>query len=166
MDGFKSLSTLPFGVLDPKMACKLKTHGLLCALHIFALGQPPVPCSPFLLIYVLGNFNLLFDTSYIRMLAPEAAHALSVIPSNHNSPLDLSPTGPLASLLATYLMIQVSRTIMSLISGLTRLIACTTCARYVTCKTSRVATAALCWCSSWMSISIHVRCPSRILSVC
>ncbi|KAG1719425.1 hypothetical protein EDD22DRAFT_963250 [Suillus occidentalis] len=83
MDGFKSVSTLPFGVLDPKMACKLKTHGLLCALHIFALGQPPVP-----------------------MLGPEAAQALSAIPSNHNSPLDLSPTGPLASLLATYLMIQ------------------------------------------------------------
>ncbi|KAG2030465.1 hypothetical protein BDR03DRAFT_987076 [Suillus americanus] len=115
MDGFKSLSTLPFGVLDPKMACKLKTHGVLCALHIFALGQPPVPCSPFLLIYVLGNFDLLFDTLYIGMLAPEAAQALSVIPSNRNSPLDLSPTGPLAPLLATYLMTQPAQLVQDML---------------------------------------------------
>lgn len=109
-DGFKSLSILPFGALDLKVACKLKTHGLLCALHIFALGQAPIPCSPFLILYILGGFDLLLDHTFIQSLAPEAAHALSAIPANH--PLDLSPGGRFASLLVTYLNIQVCSNIM------------------------------------------------------
>jgi hypothetical protein len=74
---------------------------------MFALGQPPVPCSPFLLVYCLGAFDLLLDHSFVALLAPDAASALCAIPADHTATLDLSMTGPLAALLVTHLNVQV-----------------------------------------------------------
>ncbi|KIK92655.1 hypothetical protein PAXRUDRAFT_26642 [Paxillus rubicundulus Ve08.2h10] len=105
-DVFKVLSVLPFGVLDPKAEARLRAHGLLCALHISALGQPPLPCSPFLIAYCLGAFELILDHSFVMHLTPDVGAALSAIPADHNNNLDLSATGCIAALLATYLNIQ------------------------------------------------------------
>jgi hypothetical protein len=105
-EGYKCPSIIPFGSDNVRLN-RLKTHGTLCALHIFRLRQPPMPCSPFLLCYTIWGFDALVDSAFIEKLAPETAASLAALPLDPTQPLDYSLVGPLAPLLATYSNIQV-----------------------------------------------------------
>lgn len=105
-EGYKCPSIVPFAS-DASRLHRFKAHGILCALHIFRLGQPPLPCSPFSLCYAIWGFNNLIDPAFIELLAPETAASLTALPLDPMEPLDLAVNGSLASLLATYSNIQV-----------------------------------------------------------
>jgi hypothetical protein len=105
-EGYKCPSIVPFAS-DTSRLHRFQAHGILCALHIFRLGQPPLPCSPFLLCHAIWGFNDLIDSAFVERLAPETAASLAALPLDPMQPLDFSVNGSLASLLATYSNIQV-----------------------------------------------------------
>ncbi|KAG1767573.1 hypothetical protein EDD22DRAFT_950020 [Suillus occidentalis] len=104
-EGFRCPSIIPFASDSGRLIC-FKTHGTLCALHIFRLHLPPMPCSPFLLCYAIWGFNALIDPAFIQKLAPDTAASLAALPLDPTQPLDYSLAGPLSPLLATYSNIQ------------------------------------------------------------
>ncbi|KAG1760587.1 hypothetical protein EDD22DRAFT_954822 [Suillus occidentalis] len=107
-EGYKCPSIVPFAS-DTSHLHWFKAHGILCALHIFHLGQPPLPCSPFLLCHAIWGFNDLINPAFVELLAPETAASLTALPLDPMQPLDLAVDGSLASLLATYSNIQLSQ---------------------------------------------------------
>jgi hypothetical protein len=117
-EGYKCPSIVPFASDTSHLHC-FKAHGILCALHIFCLGQPPLPCSPFLLCHAIWGFNDLIDPAFVELLAPETAASLAALPLDPMQPLDLAVDGSLASLLAAYSNIQVRCVIFANIGQLT-----------------------------------------------
>jgi hypothetical protein len=105
-DHFMSINILSLAD-NPKLECRLRTYGFLCALYMFVLGQAPLPCSPFLLLYSTGTHNLLFDLPLIQSLAPMVGGDLSAIPPYHSTPLDRTPHGPMDALVSTHFGYQV-----------------------------------------------------------
>ena len=113
-NGYKSLSVLALSDVPLKVGIKIRIHGFLCALHLYTLGQPLLPCSPFLLLYTIGASKLLFDLQLVKLLAPDIGNMLTnVNDENNNLVHDRSPTGPLAALLATHLFLQVRHIMLS-----------------------------------------------------
>jgi hypothetical protein len=64
-EGFCCPSIIPFAS-DSGRLIHFKMHGTLCALHIFRLHLPPMPCLPFLLCYAIWGFNALIDPIFIQ----------------------------------------------------------------------------------------------------
>ncbi|KAG1897467.1 uncharacterized protein F5891DRAFT_1191928 [Suillus fuscotomentosus] len=104
-EGFRCPLIIPFAS-DSGRLNRFKTHGTLCALHVFRIHLPPMPCSPFLLCYAIWGFDALVDPAFVQKLAPDTAASLAALPLDPAQPLDYSLTGPLSPLLATYSNIQ------------------------------------------------------------
>lgn len=45
----------------------IQVHRILCAFHIFCLGQPPLTCSPFLLCHMIWGFNNLINSAFVEL---------------------------------------------------------------------------------------------------
>ncbi|KAF8444467.1 hypothetical protein L210DRAFT_986286 [Boletus edulis BED1] len=81
IDHFMSINILSLAD-NPKLECRLCTYGFLCAL------------------YIIGAHDLLFDLALIQSLAPIVGKDLSVIPTDHSTPLDRTHYGPMDALLS------------------------------------------------------------------
>ncbi|KAF8835016.1 hypothetical protein BDN67DRAFT_984906 [Paxillus ammoniavirescens] len=88
----------------------LKACGSLCALHIFYLGQAPLPCSPFLLQWIIGGFNSIVDLTFAEILAPDTASTLAALPISGKGPFNFRDYGSnLTSLITQYVGVQPSQ---------------------------------------------------------
>ena len=107
-DHFKLISVLSLSdIMDTRVESRIRMQGFLCALHIYALGQSPYPCSPFLLLYSIGASELLFDLDLIKSLAPEIGGQLAAVDDGHGKLISDTSSRILTGLLGSYLYIQV-----------------------------------------------------------